>query len=103
LVSYDWPGNVRELEHTVERAVVLARGGVITPELLAMEVDREIAIIDLNQQLSNNKTLTDVLTSTEARYIQRALLRSDGNRHAAAKLLGIDIATLEKKLAEHGL
>jgi len=39
----------------------------------------------------------------EARYIQRALLRSDGNRHAAAKTLGIDIATLEKKLAEHGL
>ena len=32
-----------------------------------------------------------------------ALLRSDANRHAAAKLLGIDIATLEKKLAEHGL
>ena len=32
-----------------------------------------------------------------------ALLRSDGNRHAAAKLLGIDIARLEKKLAEHGL
>jgi two-component system, NtrC family, response regulator AtoC len=103
LIQYDWPGNVRELEHTVERAVVLARGGVITADHLAMEVDREIAIIDLNQQLTNGKTLSDVMASTEARYIQRALLRSDGNRHAAAKLLGIDIATLEKKLADHGL
>jgi two-component system response regulator AtoC len=103
LLSYDWPGNVRELEHTVERAVVLARGGIITAENLAMEVDREIAIIDLNQQLTHGKTLSDVVASTEARYIQRALLRSDGNRHAAAKLLGIDIAKLEKKLAEHGL
>ena len=103
LLQYDWPGNVRELEHTVERAVVLARGGVITADHLAMEVDREIAIIDLNQQLTNGKTLSDVVASTEARYIQRALLRSDGNRHGAAKLLGIDIATLEKKLAEHGL
>jgi len=37
------------------------------------------------------------------RYIQRALLRSDSNHHAAAKLLGIDVATLERKLAEHGL
>ena len=48
---------MRELEHTVERAVVLSRGGVITAENLAMEVDREIAIIDLNQQLTNGKTL----------------------------------------------
>ena len=103
LIVYDWPGNVRELEHTVERAVVLARGGVITADHLAMEVDREIAIIDLNQQLTDGRTLTDVIASTESRYIQRALLRSDGNRHAAAKLLGIDIASLEKKLAEHGL
>jgi two-component system response regulator AtoC len=103
LLSYDWPGNVRELEHTVERAVVLARGGIITAENLAMEVDREIAIIDLNQQLTHGKTLSDVVASTEARYIQRALLRCDGNRHAACKLLGIEIATLEKKLAEHGL
>jgi two-component system response regulator AtoC len=102
LLQYDWPGNVRELEHTVERAVVLARGGVITAENLAMEVDREIAIIDLNQQLTNGTNLADLLAATEARYMQRALLRSDGNRHAAAKLLGIDIASLEKKLAEHG-
>jgi two-component system response regulator AtoC len=103
LLQYDWPGNVRELEHTVERAVVLSRGGVITAENLAMEVDREIWIMDLNQQLTNGTPLADLLASTESRYIQRSLLRSDGNRHAAAKLLGIDIARLEKKLAEHGL
>ena len=57
-----------------------------------MDVDREIAIIDLNQQLTDGKSLAEVLSSVEARYIQRALLRSDGNRHAAARLLGIDIA-----------
>jgi two-component system, NtrC family, response regulator AtoC len=102
LLQYDWPGNVRELEHTIERAVVLARGGVITAEHLAMEVDREIAIIDLNQRLTDGTTLPELVATTEGRYIQRALLRSDGNRHAAARLLGIDIATLEKKLAEHG-
>jgi two-component system, NtrC family, response regulator AtoC len=103
LLGYDWPGNVRELEHTVERAVVLARGGVITAEHLAMEIDREVAIIDLNQQLTHGTSLPDLLVKAEGRYIQRALARSDGNRHAAAKLLGIDIATLEKRLSEHGL
>jgi two-component system, NtrC family, response regulator AtoC len=103
LIQYDWPGNVRELEHTVERAVVLARGGVITADHLAMEVDREIAIIDLNQRLTDGTSLAELLAATEMRYIQRALLRSDANHHAAAKLLGIDVARLEKKLAEHGL
>src|SRR2546423_2933470 len=102
LIQYDWPGNVRELEHTVERAVVLSRGGVITADHLAMEVDREIAIIDLNQQLTNGKTLSDVVASTESRYVHRALLRPDANRHAPANPLPLAIAMLEKKLAEHG-
>ena len=31
LLAYDWPGNVRELQNAMERAVVLAKGGVITP------------------------------------------------------------------------
>ncbi|MBI2756400.1 MAG: sigma-54-dependent Fis family transcriptional regulator [Chloroflexi bacterium] len=103
LISHDWPGNVRELEHTIERAVVLSRGGVITNHHLLMDEDREVAILDLNQKLTAGTRLTDVLTEVESRYISRALLRSDGNRHAAAKALGIDIAVLEKKLSEHGL
>src|SRR5207245_11251292 len=46
-IQYDWPGKVRELEHTVERAVVLARGGVISAGDRAVEVDGEIAFDDL--------------------------------------------------------
>ncbi len=103
LIQHDWPGNVRELEHTVQRAVVLSRGAVVTPEHLLLDADREVAIIDLNQKLSAGDSLADVVAEVEQRMIQRALLRSDGNRHSAAKLLGIDIALLERKLAEHGL
>src|SRR5581483_10438892 len=36
LEAHDWPGNVRELENTIERAVILARGGVITREHLRL-------------------------------------------------------------------
>ena len=32
ILSYDWPGNVRELENVITRSIVLAPGGVITPE-----------------------------------------------------------------------
>ena len=38
--NYDWPGNVRQLEHTIERAVIMARGGVITSQHLALDDDR---------------------------------------------------------------
>ena len=37
LVASDWPGNVRQLEHTVERAVIMARGGVITSQHLSLD------------------------------------------------------------------
>src|SRR5579884_4186755 len=32
LLDYHWPGNVRELENAVHRAIILARGSVITPQ-----------------------------------------------------------------------
>jgi len=103
LDEYDWPGNVRELEHTIQRAVVLARGGAITREHLLLDDEREIAIVDLNQKLTNGVSLGDVVAEVETRMLQRALMRADGNRHAAARGLGIDLAILEKKLADYGL
>lgn len=103
LFAHEWPGNVRELEHTIQRAVVLARGAVITSEHLMLDAEREIAVIDLNQQLTNGTSLHDVVTDVEMRMLQGALARSSGNRHAAAKALGIDIASLEKKMVAHGL
>ena len=41
LVGYDWPGNVRELENAIERAVVLSRGNLITPDHLPFGDARE--------------------------------------------------------------
>src|SRR6266550_1006121 len=41
LMTYDWPGNVRELENCIERAVVLANGKSLTPDLLASSGQKE--------------------------------------------------------------
>jgi two-component system, NtrC family, response regulator AtoC len=103
LTSYDWPGNVRQLEHTVERAVIMARGGIITSQHLSLDDTEELAFVDINQKLQRGESLPEVLAEVERKMVSRALDRNGANRHAAARLLGIDIATLERKLAEHGL
>jgi DNA-binding NtrC family response regulator len=103
LINYDWPGNVRQLEHTVERAVIMARGGIITSQHLALDEADELSFVDINQKLQHGESLPEVLAEVERKMLSRALDRTSGNRHAAARLLGIDIATLERGLAEHRL
>jgi two-component system, NtrC family, response regulator AtoC len=103
LVNYDWPGNVRQLEHTIERAVIMARGGVITSQNLALDDTEELSFIDLNQRLQQGQSLPEVTAEVERKMISRAMERNNNNRHAAARMLGIDIATLERGLVEHGL
>jgi transcriptional regulator with PAS, ATPase and Fis domain len=103
LVEYNWPGNVRQLEHTVERAVIVARGGIVTSHHLNLEAAGEVAIVDINQKLQASQSLPDVVREVERLMLSRALERTNGNRFHAAKLLGIDIALLERKLEEHSL
>ncbi|MCC6179627.1 MAG: sigma-54-dependent Fis family transcriptional regulator [Chloroflexi bacterium] len=101
LIAYDWPGNVRQLEHTIERAVIMARGGIITSQHLALDEIDELNVIDLNQALQRSESLPEVLAEVERKLLMRALDRTNGNHHAAARMLGIDLATLERGLAEH--
>jgi two-component system response regulator AtoC len=103
LLEHEWPGNVRELEHAIQRAVVLSQGNVITREHLAVDPTRELGIINLDQKLQQGQTLADIMTSIEAYLLTRALERSGGRRHQAAKLLGLDPAVFEQKLVEYGI
>jgi transcriptional regulator with PAS, ATPase and Fis domain len=94
---------VRQLEHTIERAVIVARGGIITSLHLNLEAAAEVAIVDLNHKLQSGQSLPEVVAEVERLMIGRAMDRAEGNRYHAAKLLGIDIASLEKRLEEHRL
>jgi two-component system response regulator AtoC len=103
LLDYDWPGNVRQLEHTIERAVIVARGGIITSQHLNLESGTDLSIIDLNQKLQLGESLHEVVSEVERKLLSGAMERTSGNRYAAAKLLGIDIALLDRKLEEQGV
>jgi len=99
LMRYDWPGNVRELENVVERAVIMARGEMITPAEfpdILQELDPEVKATYVN--LSPGRTLKDV----EKDMIIRTLEETAGNRTHAAKILGISRRTLQLKLKEYG-
>ena len=65
LIDYEWPGNVRQLEHTIERAVIVARGGIITSQHLNLEAAAEVAIVDLNHKLQSGQSLPEVVAEVE--------------------------------------
>ncbi|HXG10077.1 MAG TPA: sigma-54 dependent transcriptional regulator [Gemmataceae bacterium] len=111
----DWPGNVRELENHIERAVVLAGGGPLTPELLAPPGTRERRwrsartrgndVDSLIQQLvrvgiqtcpPGEKLYRRLISGLERELIRQVLEQCDNVQVKAAARLGINRNTLHK-------
>jgi transcriptional regulator with GAF, ATPase, and Fis domain len=98
LMSYDWPGNVRQLEHTIERAMVLAQGDIISPEHLALTdsaiLQEELLMNALANLIQRGEGLTAILADLRQRLIGLALASVHGDQNAAANLLQITDAEL---------
>ena len=93
LVSYDWPGNVRELERLTERAIALCTADVISlDDLPPLVGGMHVAV------LGPSLTRNDTLRAWAARYVRFMLDRCDGNKRAAARILGISYHTLQAYL-----
>lgn len=93
MLDHPWPGNVRELEHAIERAVLLARGESVQASDLGLRSGKE--------SLPRLDEMT--LDEAERLLIQKALSRSEGNIHRAAKSLGLSRAALYRRLQRYGL
>jgi len=99
LTRYTWPGNVRDLENTIERAVVLARGDVITPQHLTFVPTGGAAPhIDVAQRIAAGMSLAKMIEELERAAIEEALRLSGNNHERAAERLGMDYATLVAKM-----
>jgi len=85
--SYGWPGNLRELRNVVERAVILSEGEIIQASDLSEGVQPATEI-----RLGGRFTFEEI----EAEHIRR-LIASTSTLEAAAKILGVDPATLYRK------
>ena len=95
LMAYDWPGNVRELENAIECAVALSSNTVLTVDDLETVPSGTWApgLPDSNEFIP--------LRETERRAIFHAMRETEGDKLAAARLLGIGKTTLYRKLKEY--
>lgn len=103
LMEHDWPGNVRELENIIERAVVLAQGTIITEEHISFSSADQRNFIDIAARVRKGVSIRDVQQEVEKQMITEALSQVDGDRVAAASLLGIDLPELQQRLADFGI
>ena len=115
LSSRKWPGNIRELRAVVERAAVLAQGGVVTPDHItelprpdssttSQALDSEIQTLaaewlENNWQIDHDENLYGAFVDLiETPLLSKAFELSDRQYSAAARKLGIHRTTLKKKL-----
>jgi len=94
LQAHHWPGNVRELENVIERAVVLTSGDRIA---LADVLD---PIESCGEDDAIPFRVGQSLADLEREAIQRTLQAVSGDKDAAARILGIGVATLYRRLKE---
>jgi len=96
LAAYKWPGNLRELVNVLERAVILASGSALTPDLLPEELRAGAP------PASAGDDTDESLEAAERRHVAAVLARHP-TLDAAAKALGIDPSTLYRKRERYGL
>jgi DNA-binding NtrC family response regulator len=97
-----WPGNVRELRNVLDRAVLLARGGVVRSVDLAHEGTTP-SLAPSGGPLSEGYPATWSLQEVEARHIRRVLARTGGHMGEAASILGVHRNTMTTKVREYGI
>ncbi|HEX8493902.1 MAG TPA: sigma-54 dependent transcriptional regulator [Pyrinomonadaceae bacterium] len=113
LEAYYWPGNIRELENAIVRASALC-DQAIRPEDLPERIRNyaqtthdaptaEAQASETQEQAStaSHEEYLLPLATVEERHVERVLAYTNGNKQAAARILGIDRTTLQRMLKRH--
>lgn len=100
LSFYSFPGNVRELENILERATALCSDDLIEAEDLHLGPEE---MSGSEEQGRGSETLDEYLNRLERQAILEALQKSEGNRTAAARLLGVTFRSMRYRLERLGI
>lgn len=98
LSSFDWPGNVRELRHAVHRAFIMS-----DPSTTEMQLPTSFqSPFSLAKKSNQGVTAGQTIENVEKELIRITLEKVDGNKTAAADMLGISTKTLYNRLHAYG-
>lgn len=98
LLAHHWPGNARELRNVVQRMLLLSNSNQIDEKMVPPGIG------DQQETTTSKFPRLQLLTEMmEREEITRALLEANGQKSAAARLLGISRPTLDKKIRQYGL
>lgn len=104
LTSHHWPGNVRELRNVLERAAAIAPTEVLSAEIIARALPRNVMRPHSTTSLpTESSRLADSRARAERQAILDALMRADGKRTLAARLLGVSRSQFYEKLKRYDL
>ena len=92
LMAYPWKGNVRELEHVIESAMILSDGEILTVGDLPRCV--------VGESVPRNESLRELNRQSEREHIMAVLGQTQFDKRKAARILGISLASLYRKLGE---
>ena len=104
LMRYSWPGNIRELQNVLEKAVVLAKSGVLDVADLDLDLVRTSSHVNFNDtDISPALPFAEWIRRQEREYLIQMLKKSGGRINLTAKSCGLDLRTLHRKMRLHGL
>jgi two-component system response regulator AtoC len=102
LMGYSWPGNIRELENVIERGVIMCDGATITADCLSPAFQLTSGS-GMDVSTGENLSIKKAEDAIERDLIRKALIKTNGNRTQAARILEISHRSLLYKLKEFGI
>ena len=104
--QYAWPGNIRELENLIERAYILEKSKILTPENFPPELfecDALIQIPPLEGKVTLEAYRRNAMKNIELMYLKQVLANNRGKINESAAYAGLSTRQLHKLMKKYGL